>query len=124
MLEVSVRRCYRIFMPKTPLSVTLDEANLLWLKGRAARRKRRSLSDTLDEILTAARRGGRGADAPRSVVGTIDLADDDPGLERADRAVRAMFEESAARPFLVRERPPASTAKPAPARTTRKPSRG
>ncbi len=113
-----------MFMPKTPLSVTLDEANLLWLKGRAAARKKRSLSDALDEILSAARQGGRGADAPRSVVGTIDLADDDPGLERADAAVRAMFDESMARPVLVRERPPSSPAKPAPARRPRTPSRG
>jgi hypothetical protein len=119
-----VKRCYRIFMPKTPLSVTLEKANLLWLKGRAAARKKRSLSDTLDEILTAARQGGRGADAPRSVAGTIDLADDDPELERAGAVVRAMFDESMARPFLVRERPPAFREKSAPARTARKPSRG
>ena len=107
-----------------PLSVTLDEANLLWLKGRVAGRKKRSLSEALDEILTAARRGGRGADVPRSVVGTVDLAYDDPGLERADSLIRAIFDESAARPFLVRERPPASSAKPAPGGGARKPRRG
>lgn len=111
-------------MPKMPLSVTLDEANLLWLKGRAAGRKKRSLSDALDEILTAARRGGRGADVPRSVVGTVDLAHDDSGLGRADTLIRAMFDESAARPFLVRARAPASPAKPAPGGRARKPRRG
>jgi hypothetical protein len=114
---------YRMFMPKMPLSVTLDEANLLWLKGRAAGRKKRSLSEALDEILTAARRGGRGADAPRSVVGTVDLAHDDPALDRADTLIRAMFEESAARPVLVRERPPAP-AKPAMGGGARKARRG
>jgi hypothetical protein len=91
-------------MPKSSLSVTLDEANLLWLKGRAALRKRRSLSDALDEIVTAARTGGRGGDAPRSVVGTVDIADDDPELIGADAAMRTLVEESIARPFSVRER--------------------
>ena len=92
-----------MFMPKTPLSVTLDDTNLLWLKGRAAGRKKRSLSEALDEILTEARQGGAGADTARSVVGTIDIADDDALLERADGAVRALFDESVSRPVLVRE---------------------
>ena len=92
-------------MPKTPLSVTLDEANLLWLKGRAAGRKKRSLSDALDEILTEARRGGHGGDAPRSVVGTVDISADDPELERADAAMRSLFADSLNRPVLARERP-------------------
>lgn len=92
-----------MFMPKSPLSVTLDDNNLLWLKGRAAGRKKRSLSEALDEILTQARQGGAGADAARSVVGTIDIAGDDVSLDRADDAVRALFEDSVSRPFLVRE---------------------
>jgi hypothetical protein len=92
-----------MFMPKTPLSVTLDDANLLWLKGRAAGRKKRSLSEALDDILTEARRGGAGADAPRSVIGTVDIADDDPRLDRADASVRSLFDESMSRPVLVRE---------------------
>jgi hypothetical protein len=95
-----------MFMPKQALSVTLDEANLLWLRGRAARRKKRSLSDALDEILTAARQGGRGGDAPRSVVGTIDIAGDDPRLERVDEVTRGLFSDSMSRPFMVREKAP------------------
>lgn len=101
-------------MPKTPLSVTLDDANLLWLKGRATGRKRRSLSDALDEILTAARRGGAGGDVARSVVGTIDIAGEDPLLERADAAVWSIVDESLSRPILVRETPdgpPSASAK-------------
>jgi hypothetical protein len=94
-------------MPKSPLSVTLDDANLLWLKGRAAGCKRRSLSAALDDIVTQARTGGHGGDAPRSVVGTIDMADDDPALERADAAARAWFTGSLSRPFLAREARPA-----------------
>lgn len=110
-----------MFMPKTPLSVTLDDANLLWLKGRTAGRKKRSLSETLDEILTEARTGGVGADAARSVVGTIDIADDDPTLELADAAVGALFETSLGRPFLVKEPSPGYTASTA--KTTGAPKR-
>lgn len=101
-------------MPKRPLSVTLDEGNVLWLAGQAARRKKRSLSDTLDEIVTRARQGGSGAEAPRSVVGTIDIAADDPALLGADAAVDALFAESLSRPVLARDRvgPSASAAGP------------
>jgi hypothetical protein len=112
-----------MFMAKTALSVTLDESNLLWLKGRAAGRKKRSLSDALDEILTEARTGGRGGDQPRSVQGTIDIAADDPALERADAAIRSMFDESLSRPVMVRERAESSWGKPAGA-SSRKPRRG
>src|SRR5262249_40012878 len=98
-------------------SVTLEESNLLWLKGRAAVRKKRSLSDALDEIVTAARRGGSGADAVRSVVDTIDIAPDDPGLERADDAIQAMFDASLMRPIVVREEAPRYAA-----RSARKPA--
>ena len=92
-----------MFMPKQPLSVTLDRDNLLWLRGRAAGRKRKSLSDALDEIITAARLGGLASDAPRSVVGTVDIAADDPGLERADAHLRSLFSSSLARPAVARE---------------------
>jgi hypothetical protein len=94
-------------MPKKPLSVTLDEGNLLWLKGRAATTKRRSLSEALDELITAARTGGHGASAARSVVGTIDIASGDPELETADAYLQDAFGTSLSRPFLARERPPA-----------------
>jgi len=112
-----------MFMPKTPLSVTLDDANLLWLKGRAAGRKKRSLSDALDEILTTARQGGQGADPPRSVVGTVDIAADDPALDHADAAVQAIVEASIRRPVVVREQPSAYSAGPERA-ASRKPRRG
>jgi hypothetical protein len=110
-----------MFMPKKPLSVTLDETNLLWLRGRVAGRKKRSLSDALDEVLTAARRGGHGADKPRSVAGTIDIAEDDLDLERADEMLRAIFDASARQPVIAKERlsPPASR-RPAAARKARR----
>lgn len=88
-------------MPKAAVSVTLDTDNLLWLRARAAQRKRRSLSDTLDEVVTAARTGGLGAGPIRSVVGTISCSDED--LQAADAYVKALFEESANRPLEVHE---------------------
>ena len=95
-----------MFMPKKPLSVTLEESNLLWLKGRAAATKRRSLSEALDELITAARAGGHGAVTARSVVGTIDIAPGDPRLETADAYLQEEFATSLRRPFVARETSP------------------
>ena len=89
-------------MPKLPISVTLDAENLLWLRARATGTKRRSLSDLLDEIVTAARVAAHG-DSIRSVVGTVDLPPDDPDLKRAKAEIRAEFETSLARPILIHE---------------------
>ncbi len=94
-----------MYMSKQPVSVTLDRDNLLWLRGRAAATKRRSLSDALDEIVRAARLRGQDSVAIRSVVGTIDIATDDPLLERADQAVRAIYEESMATPMFMHDGP-------------------
>ena len=109
-------------MPKKPISVTLDVNNLLWLKGQTASRKRRSLSDTLDAVVTAARTGAHGSLESRSVVGTVDIAADDPGLDQADTYVRKELEASLFRGLMVRESRSSSTAKP-PAAKARKRSR-
>jgi len=94
-----------MFMPKSPVSVTLDIDNLIWLRGRMASRKRRSLSDALDEIVTAARTGVAGFEPSRSVAGTIRIADEDPGLLEADAYLRAHFVSSLGRPLAVHESP-------------------
>lgn len=107
-------------MPKRAISVTLDVENLAWLKGRARGARLRSVSELLDRIVTAARTGGR-AVAPKSVVGTIDIDVSDPLLERADAAVRSVFESSLGRPLAVREARPEYVAK---ARGGRKKTRG
>ena len=89
-------------MPKKAVSLTLDEANLLWLKGRG--HGQGNLSAAVDDLITAARAGRLGIPAAvRSVVGTIDLAADDPRLERADQAIRDLFAASLARPLRVSE---------------------
>ncbi len=103
-----------MFMPKTALSITLDQDNLLWLRAQTAAAKGKSLSDTLDQLVTAARQAGRVADgAIRSVSGTIDITDDDPDLAGADAYVRGLFDRSARQPWLARETGPASRVAPA-----------
>ena len=95
-----------MFMPKKPVSVTLEADNLTWLRGRTLSGKGRSLSETLDDVVRAARVGGRPGDV-RSVVGTVDIAASDPDLKGANADVAAVFDTSVARPTLLRERPPA-----------------
>lgn len=88
------------------ISVTISEENLLWLKGQAARTARGSVSDVLDRIVSAARLSGRTDPAAiRTVVGTVDLPEDDPGLDGADAHIRSRFAASAQQPMPVRERP-------------------
>ena len=104
-------------MPKKPVSVTLEADNLTWLRGRTLGGKRRSLSETLDDVVRAARVGGGPGDV-RSVVGTVDVAASDPDLTGADAELAAMFEGSLGRPVLVRD------AKPPYGRARKKPARG
>lgn len=90
-------------MPKAAISVTLQAENLTWLKGRARSGGARSVSEVLDRLVTEARTHGGGGEI-RSVVGTIDIDPSDPLLDTADEYIRALFAESLARPFLVKER--------------------
>lgn len=92
-------------MGKDAISVTLDADNITWLRGRAMASGARSLSDLLDQIVTAAR-SARGPVVPRSVVGTIDIDSGDPTLDTADAAVRVLFDASLGRPSMVKEAPP------------------
>jgi hypothetical protein len=89
---------------RKPVSVTLKTDNLLWLRAQAAASSRGSLSEVLDQLVTDARASGRtDARAIRSVKGTIDLPDDDPGLEQADAFLRAQVDKSLRRPVPVNE---------------------
>ena len=91
-----------MFMPKKAVSLTLDEANLLWLRGRG--HGQGNLSAAVDDLITAARAGRLGVPAAvRSVVGSIDIAAADPRLEGADQAIRDLFAASLARPLRVPE---------------------
>jgi hypothetical protein len=47
-------------MPKRPIWVTLNTDNLTWLRARAVSGKRRSVSEPLEEIVTAARTSADG----------------------------------------------------------------
>lgn len=90
-------------MPKKAVSVTLDEVNLTWLRGRARVTARGNLSEAIDRLVTEARTGGGQSTPVRSVAGTVRLPADDLELKKAKAAVRALFEASLARPLLVRE---------------------
>jgi hypothetical protein len=104
---------------KRAVSLTLDEGNLLWLKGRG--HGHGNLSAAVDDLITAARAGGVGVpSAVRSVVGTIDLPVDDPRLERADSVVRDLFAASLARPLRVSETRGAAYEPVRPARRSRR----
>ena len=90
---------------KQAISVTLDADNLTWLRGRANAAGIRSVSELLDQLVSAARSSGQ-VGPSRSVIGTIDVDAGDPGLEGADDAMRAMFEASLGRPLVVNETSP------------------
>jgi len=92
-------------MSKQAISVTLEVDNVTWLKGRAGAKGLRSVSELLDRLVTAARQSGD-VGPSRSVVGTIDIDSSDPLLERADTAVRHVFESSLGRPLMVKETSP------------------
>jgi|SRR5687767_13859727 len=88
-----------------PISVTLKTDNVLWLRAQASATPRGSLSEVLDRLVTQARLEGRTeAAAIRSVVGTIDLPDEDADLTGADTYVRGLFDRSARQPRVVKER--------------------
>ena len=85
--------------------MTLEVDNVTWLKGRAGAKGLRSVSELLDRLVRAARQSGD-VGPSRSVVGTIDIDPSDPLLERADEAVRDVFESSLGRPLMVKETSP------------------
>ena len=91
-------------MTRRAISVTLESDNVTWLRGRAGA-EGESVSGLLDQIVTSARSGDRSGPG-RSVVGTIDLDDSDPLLDRADEAIRAAFDASLAAAGTGRHRRP------------------
>jgi hypothetical protein len=87
---------------KQAISVTLDADNLIWLKGRAVAGNIRSVSELIDQLISAARQAGHPGNA-QSVVGTIDIDPGDPMLDNADAAMRHLFEASVGRPLMAKE---------------------
>lgn len=99
-------------MPKRPVSLTIEESNLVWLRGVTERSGARSLSETVDRLITSAREtGGVAAAAARSVVGTIDISATDAALDEADLAIRDLFARSLSRPMFARDARGALTSK-------------
>ena len=90
---------------KKAISVTLKSENLLWLKAQAAARTGGNVSEIVDRLIRDARATSTTDRAAiRSVVGTINLPDDD-SLAETESSVRTMFDRSLSRPMLVRETP-------------------
>jgi hypothetical protein len=99
---------------RRPISVTIDEDNLLWLKAQAAATSRGNVSAVLDRLVAEARAEGRtDMKAVKSVSGTIDLPATDPDLEGAATYIRDLFDRSVGRPLLMREEPPRRKRAPA-----------
>jgi hypothetical protein len=94
-------------VPNRAVSVVLDVDNLLWLRAQGRATNSRGLSDTLNRIITEARRAGRvDPHSIRSVVGTVEIPEDHPELERADVYIRALFEQSLGRPVAADQHAP------------------
>ncbi len=85
---------YNNHMPKKAISVTLSQENLLWLRAQAGARGKRSVSETLDQLLEQARTGQTVKSASQSVRGLIRIAPSDQELREADREIRAQFRRS------------------------------
>lgn len=90
---------------KHAISITIARDNLTWLKGQAAARTGGNVSEMINRLIDDARASGHSDWTARSVVGTIDLPDDD-SLADADAYVKGLFDRSLSRPMPVRERPP------------------
>ena len=87
---------------KKAISVTLKSENLLWLKAQAAARTGGNVSEIVDRLIRDARATSTTDRAAiRSVVGTINLPDDE-SLAETESSVRTMFDRSLSRPTLVR----------------------
>lgn len=99
------------------MSVTLDEGNLTWLRGRARVEAEGNLSELLDRLVTKARTGTEAPQPIRSVVGTVQIPIDDPELSKAKAAVRALFQASLSRPIHIREPAEPLKSKPRAARS-------
>ncbi len=107
-------------MAKTAISLTLEPTNLLWLKGRARVVSGGSLSEAVDQLIAEARAGRLGqSDPPKSVVGTIDLPDDE-SLASGSQALAALFAGSLSRPIFVQEDAPGFQPRKKAAKTKRR----
>jgi carbamate kinase len=85
-------------MNKQAISITLDPANLLWLRAQTLSQGRRSISETLDRLIREARTESKSQESPvRSVVGAVRIAESDPNLDTADTAVREFFSSALTR---------------------------
>jgi hypothetical protein len=76
---------------KRAISVTLNTDNVTWLQARVRSEKLRSVSELLDQLVDNARHAGKTRDV-RSVAGTLEIDPSDPLLDKADEAIRSLFD--------------------------------
>ena len=81
-------------MIKKAISVTLSQENLLWLRAQAVAGGKKSVSETLDQLLEQARTGSGMKVPSQSAVGMIQIAPSDLELREADREIREQFRRS------------------------------
>lgn len=79
---------------KRAISVTLSSESLQYLRAKALKERRRSVSETLDAIIAAAMRSEH---TVRTVVGTI-AAPTDVDADELDAAVRTWFDSGVSPP--------------------------
>jgi hypothetical protein len=89
-------------MGKRGISITLDAANITWLKARSRAVNGRGVSELIDQLVTEAR-VKTPAGPVRSVAGTIDIDASDPLLTDARTMVREILDASLMRPIAVKE---------------------
>lgn len=82
-------------MPKMAISVTLKPDNLIWLRAQALAMPGASVSEVIDRVVTEARCAGRvDPGSIQSVIGMIQIPEDDPDLRKADRYVKELVTRS------------------------------
>jgi hypothetical protein len=96
-------------MNKRAISLTLSPDNLLWLRAQTRVSGRRSISDFLDGLVSDARLSAKHeGGAARSVVGSVRIDRSDPGLSKADAAVKLLFTASLSRRSGAQSNPAAA----------------
>lgn len=88
---MSIRSSYDPRMTKRALSVTLTPDNIAFLRARTLKTGARSVSETLDTLVSEARTSSASVHPVTSIKGLASIAAEDPDLAGADEAVRRLF---------------------------------
>jgi hypothetical protein len=82
-------------MGRKAVPIDLDPGNLQWLQGRLLATGRRDLSEMINDLVAQARcQASEAVSNVQSIVGQVQISEEDPELLDADAAVRALFKTS------------------------------